>query len=46
MKAQDSTFQATADGIKSAVGVDTASVVIEYIDCNGEMIYSKEYTAK
>lgn len=46
MEAQDSTFQVTADGIKSAVGVDTASVVIEYIDCNGEMIYSKEYTAK
>lgn len=46
MQAQDSKFQATADGIKSEVGVDSASVVIEYIDKNGEMIYTKEYTAK
>lgn len=46
MQAQDSTFQATADGIKSEVGVDSAIVVIEYVDKNGEMIYTKEYTAK
>lgn len=46
MQAQDSTFQATADKIKSEVGVDSASVVIEYVDKNGEMIYTKEYTAK
>lgn len=44
--AQDSTFQTTADKIKSEVGVDSAIVVIEYVDKNGEMIYTKEYTAK
>lgn len=46
MAAQDSKFQATADKIKSEAGVDSASVVIEYVDKNGEMIYTKEYTAK
>lgn len=44
--AQDSTFQATADGIKKEIDADSVSVVVEYVDCNGEMIYSKEYTAK
>lgn len=46
MQTQDSKFQATADSIKTEAGVDSASVVIEYVDKNGEMIYTKEYTAK
>lgn len=46
LSAQDATFQATADQIKQAVKVDSASVVIEYVDSKGEMIYSKEYTSK
>ena len=46
LSAQDATFQATADQIKQAVNVDSASVVIEYVDSKGEMIYSKEYTSK
>lgn len=46
LSAQDATFQATAEQIKEAVGVDSASVVIEYVDSKGEMIYSKEYTSK
>lgn len=46
MEAQDETFQNTADEIKELVDVKTATVVIEYVDCNGEMIYSKEYTSK
>lgn len=46
METQDATFQATADGIKKEVDVDSAIVRIEYIDCNGEEIYSKEYTAE
>lgn len=43
---QDDTFQSTANQIKAAVNVDEASVVIEYVDSKGEMIYSKEYTSK
>lgn len=46
MSAQDSTFQTTANEIKKVVKADHPSVVIEYVDCNGEMIYSKEYVAE
>lgn len=46
LSAQDATFQATADQIKKEVKVDSATVVIEYVDSKGEMIYSKEYTSK
>ncbi len=46
MSAQDSTFQSTANELKKIVKVDKPSVVIEYVDCNGEMIYSKEYIAE
>ncbi len=46
MESQDETFQSTADEIKELVDVKTATVVIEYVDCNGELIYSKEYTSK
>lgn len=46
LSAQDATFQATANQIKSTVKVDSASVVIEYIDSKDEMIYTKEYMAE
>lgn len=46
LSAQDATFQATANQIKSTVKVDSASVVIEYIDSKDEMIYTKEYKAE
>lgn len=46
MEAQDGTFQSTADQIKQQVNVDSATVVIEYVDSKGEMIYTKEYTSK
>lgn len=46
MKAEDDTFQSTADEIKKVVKAKNPSVVIKYVDMNGEEIYSKEYVAK
>ena len=43
---QDDTFQNTANEVKEYVNSDTVTVVIEYIDCNGEKIFSKEYVSK
>ena len=45
MSAQDSTFQNVADEMAKVVSASPVSVVIEYVDCNDEMIYSKEYTS-
>ena len=46
IKAQDSTFQSTANQVKEYVDVDSAVVVIKYIDSKGEEIFSKEYTSE
>lgn len=46
IETQDATFQNTADQIKKYVNVDTATVVIKYIDSKDEMIFTKEYTSK
>lgn len=42
---QESTFIQTAKLMKTVVSVDNPTVVIEYIDANGEMIFTKEYPA-
>lgn len=44
--AEADTFQGTADELKKLVKADSPSVVLEYVDANGEVIYSKEFTAK
>ena len=44
--AEEATFQETADELKKVVDVKSPSVVIEYIDANGEIIFTKEYVAK
>lgn len=46
IKAEDATFQDTANEIKKVVKAKSPSVVIEYVDMNDEVIFSKEYTAK
>lgn len=46
IKAQDATFQSTANQVKQYVDVDTATVVIKYVDSKGEEIYSKEYVSE
>lgn len=46
MSQQDSTFQELADEVGKLVDTKPVSVVIEYLDSNKELIYSKEYTAK
>lgn len=43
---QESLFTSTATSLKSLVDVDNPVVVIEYIDANGEMIFTKEYPAE
>lgn len=42
---QASTFVSTAKMLKTVVDVDNPVVVIEYIDKNGEMIFTKEYAS-
>lgn len=46
IKAQDATFQSTANQVKQYVDVDSATVVIKYVDSKGEEIYSKEYKSE
>lgn len=46
MEAQASTFQEMANEIKKNVSVDKPSVVLEYVDKNGELIYSEEFVAE
>lgn len=46
IKAQDATFQNTANQVKQYVDVDSATVVIKYVDSKGEEIYSKEYKSE
>ncbi len=42
----DATFQMTANAMKEYVNSDEVIVVIEYLDCNGEEIFSKEYISE
>ena len=46
VEAEADTFQDTADELKKLVKADSPSVVLEYVDTNGEVIYSREFTAK
>lgn len=46
MDAEASTFQDTANEIKKVVDAKNPSVVIEYVDKNGETIYSREFVAE
>ena len=46
VEAEAATFQETADELKKLVKADSPSVVLEYVDANGEVIYSREFTAK
>lgn len=43
---QADVFVQTAASLKTVVSVNNPVVVIEYIDANGEMIFTKEYAAK
>lgn len=42
---EDVTFQNVADEIVKFVDVTTGVVEIRYLDCNGELVYSKKYTS-
>ena len=46
ISAQDATFQNIANEVKEYVSNDSVTVVIEYIDCNGDEIFSKEYVSE
>lgn len=46
MKTQESTFQSSANEIAKIVKADKPSVVISYVDCKGQIIYSREFTAE
>lgn len=46
MKSQDSTFQSTANTLKVVIKEANPAIVIRYVDCNGEVIYEKEYVAE
>lgn len=46
VEAESDTFQDTADELKKLVDADSPSVVLEYVDANNEVIYSKEFVAQ
>lgn len=46
MDGQTDTFKTVASSLKLAVEVENPVVVVEYLDMNGEVIYSAEYTAE
>lgn len=41
--ALDSTYEQMLDQLQTEVGITTASIVIEYVDGSGNIIYTKEY---
>ena len=46
VEAESATFQETADQVKKLVDAEAPSLVIRYLDANGEEIYSKEFPAQ
>lgn len=46
IEAQASTFQETADELKKLCKASNPTLVIEYVDMNGDVIYTKEFPAK
>ena len=46
MDGQADTFKNVASSLKLAVEVENPVVVVEYIDMNGEVILSAEYTTE
>ena len=40
------TFQSCANALKACVSVENPIVVLEYVDKNGTLIYSQEFTGK
>ena len=46
ISAEDATFQETANELKKLVKADSPSVVIEYVDANGDVIFTREYVAE
>lgn len=46
IEAQASTFQEAANELKELVKADNPTVVVKYVDINGNEIYSKEFPAQ
>lgn len=46
LEAEAATFKSVASSLSLAVEVENPVVVVEYIDMNGEVIYSQEFTAE
>ena len=46
IQAQSSTFEELAAALKKEVKVDNPIVVVQYIDSDGNEIFSQEFTAK
>ncbi len=46
VEAQDDTFQTSANQMKALVNLPTLYLEIRYVDANGELIFSKTYTAE
>lgn len=46
LESQEATFVSVAKSIKLAVDVENPVVVVQYLDANGEEIYSAEFTAE
>ena len=46
VEAENDTFQGSADELKKLVDADSPSIVLEYVDANDEVIYSKEFPAQ
>lgn len=46
MEGQEATLEAMADGIRKQVKIDSITMVYEYRDCDGKLIYSKEFITR
>lgn len=46
LDAQKSTYVTLASQLETQMGIDGVVVAVQYIDCNGELIYEAEYSAE
>lgn len=46
MDSQAGTFQSNANALKAIIDAEDLSILIEYLDANGTLIYSREFSAE
>ncbi len=46
LDAQKATYETLASQLETEIGIDGVIVAVQYVDCNGELIYEAEFSAQ